>query len=404
MNSRGLRRSVLAIVLACAGGASLAAIALAQSMTEVRAMVVDASGAPAAGVPVLLEISDGQRTVQRFDGQTDSEGRAVWEGVAVLPAYRARVAAMFDGVSFYSEQLPLRIGDAVDLSVRITDVATDGRPLHLDTLHLIFQIDEPGVYRVLQFMTVSNAGDTAWAGGPELRDGRRAGVLIPLPAAASTVRPAPFPTAEDALPSDLQIDPGQVLDPRPVPPSGRQVAVTYDLVSEGEPVPVELEVPYPTQSVSILIGGAAASAVRLTDTNLTEKPSETIGDNQFELWTAEALAPGTVVRFTLGPTTSPLSTQTLALVGLGLALVLAALATLRGDAVPPDARRHRNELIAGVAALDRQHEREELGDAEYFQRRGAAIEQLMLLDEALGRIASDTAEPGGTAQVGAGGD
>lgn len=279
----------------------------------------------------------------------------------------------------------LAVSPAAASAQSMDEVSIEGRPLHLDTLHLIFQIDEPGVYRVLQFMTVTNAGDVAWAGGPELRDGRRAGVVIPLPDGASTVRAAPFPTPEDALPSDLQIDPGRVMDPRPVPPSGRQVAVTYDLISDGDPVPVVLELPYPTQSVSILVGGAAASGVRLTETNLSQQPNEQIGDGEFELWTAQALGPGTEVRFTLGPAASPLSTATLALIAMGIALVLAALATLLGGGVPADAERHRRDLIEEVARLDAEHEERDLGDAEYFRRRGAAIEQLMLLDEAMGR-------------------
>lgn len=281
----------------------------------------------------------------------------------------------------------LAVSPAATSAQSIGEVSTEGRPLHLDTLHLIFQVDEPGVYRVLQFMTVTNAGDVAWAGGPELRDGRRAGVVIPLPDGASTVRPAPFPTPEDALPSDLQIDPRQVMDPRPVPPSGRQVAVTYDLIGDGEPVPVVLELPYPTQSVSILVGGAAASGVRLTDTNLSQQPNEQIGDGEFELWTAQALGPGTEVRFTLGPASTPLSTATLALIAMGIALVLAALGSLLGGGVPADAERHRRDLIEEIARLDGAHDEKGLGDAEYFRRRGAAIEQLMLLDEAMGRPA-----------------
>jgi hypothetical protein len=265
------------------------------------------------------------------------------------------------------------------------EVTSEGRPLHLDTLHLIIQVDEPDLYQVLQFMTVTNAGEKAWAGGPALRDGRPAGIVIPLPLGATTVRSAPFPNPEDALPSDLQIDADRVMDPRPVPPGGRQVAVTYDLRGEGEPVLVDIEVPYPAQSVSVLLGGAAAQGIEIRDSNLQQQPDEQIGDQQFALWTGEALAPGSRVQFTLGPVAEPLSTRNLAIAGFGLALILAAAATLRGDPMPPDAAGQRRRMVAEIAELDLLHDREEIGAAEYFQRRGSAIEYLSLLDEALAR-------------------
>lgn len=395
------RALLLLIVLALVAGPP----AVAQSVTEVRATVRMADGEVVVGVPVALEINDGQRNVQSLPAETDAAGSAAWPQIAVLPSYRARIAATVEGVVFYSELQPLRVGESLDLDVIIAEVTAYGRPLHLDTLHMIIQIDEPGVYRVLQFMTVSNAGETAWAGGPELRDGRRAGIIVPLPAGASgTIRAAPFPSETDALPPDMQIDVDRVLDPRPVPPGGRQVAVTYDLVSDGEPVPVLIEVPYPTQSVSVLIGGAAASSVVLTDTSLQQQPAETIGDNTFELWTAEAVGPGTEVRFTLGPSANPLSTQTLALFGLGLALVLASLATLRGDAPPAHAREQHEILVERAALLDLQYDEDAIGAVEYFHRRGAAIEQLMLLEAAMGRVGSSDADrpgPGDGADDGA---
>ena len=135
----------------------------------------------------------------------------------------ATVSADYDGVTYRSDTAVIARGSVLRVDVAVFPVTGEGNPLHIDTLHVIIQADDPTVFRVLQFMTVSNAGLAAYAGGPLLSDGTLSRTGDPLPDLASAVSPAPFPTPEDALPpADADIGPGRVLDARPVPPTGRK--------------------------------------------------------------------------------------------------------------------------------------------------------------------------------------
>lgn len=358
--------------------------------TDVSVRVNHADGRPASDTAVRLQVHDGHEIVFDEQARTDAAGRARWRGVPAGESARARAAVRTDdAVTYYSDTVALEPGVDAALEVTLYPVTDEGRPLHLDTLHLIVQIDDPGLYRVLQFMTVSNAGQAAYAGGPALRDGRRAGLVLPLPPGAGSVRVAPFPSAEEALPPEAaEIRSDRVLDARPVPPAGRQVAITYDLVSEGEPVEVVLELPYPTQSVSLLVGGDAAGQVDLRTDSLEPQPDQQIGERSYRMWLAEALAPGTRVRFTIGPHRGGLTIAHWALLALGVGLLCAVAAGLQRPA-PGHVERRRDEIIAAIAALDDAYEEGELEDSEYFGRRAAELERLELLARIGGAAATD---------------
>lgn len=375
---------LLLISILLTGTLPPAAIAQAASVS-VTATVNLPDGAPAEGVPVVLEVHDGTQIVSEHRATSDRAGKVTWQRVPAAVAHHARVGAEFAGIVYYSGTQTVAPGSDLSFDIGVFPVVSEGRPLHVETLHLIVQVDDPQRYRVLQFMTVINTGEAAFAGGPELSDGRRAGLVIPLPPGAESVRAAPFPSPEDALDeAESEFGSDRVLDARPVPPEGRQVAVTYDLVSKnGEPVPVRLALPYPAQSVSLMLGGSVADAVEITESMLEPRPAEKIGDQDYALWTAEALQPGSEIVFTIGPARHRLSTQTWALIGLCSSLVLAMAASLHGGNMRYG-EQARDHLVQDVAELDREHQAGRVDSGEYFRRRGAAIESLLLLDQQLG--------------------
>ncbi len=350
---------------------------------QVEARVVDGDGAGVA-LTVSLEVHDGQQVVYQNDGLTDEDGVARWTDVPDSEALSARIRATYDGAEYVSGIVPLEKG-AGSLELKVLPVVREGRPLHLDTLHLIVQADEPGMLRVLQFMTVSNAGEAAFAGGPQLADGRPAGVVIPLPAAATNVTPAPFPNPRDALdPQQAQVGSDRILDPRPVPGNGRQVAVTYELpLNEGD-VDVNLLLPYPTQSVSLLLGGPGAQALTLKSGQLQAEPAEMIGDQQYALWIASALPPGTELRFTVAPPGISLTPGQIGLLCAGTGLLLAVAATLLGGGSSEYRAQQKESLIVAVAALDDSHAQGDISDVEYFRRRARELDRLALLDAGKG--------------------
>ncbi len=372
MTPRSVTSATLAVLLLAA-----AAPATAQTIAA-SGRVVLADGTPVAGTEVRAEVHDGRAIVFSETARADSDGSVSWAAIPSASGYHLQLSVRYADVDYFSETVPLST-NPVELTVTVHPVTAEGRPLHLDTLHLIVQVDEPGLFRVLQFMAVSNAGAAAYAGGPQLADGRRAGIVLPLPIAASSVQPAPFPSPDEALDAQrAEFGRDRVLDPRPVPPEGRQVAITYDLSSDGEPVPVVLTLPYPTQSVSLLVGGAAAEQIVVSDTSLEARPAEQIGEQEYELWGAEVLAPGTEITFTLGPPRVTVSTPAWALIGLSVALSLAVAGSfLHAD--PANRASLRRAILQRVADLDDDFDGDAISEAEYFRLRGVEIECLMLL-------------------------
>ncbi len=344
---------------------------------EGRATLPDGS---AVSPLMRLEVHDGTAVVFSARADADDSGLVRWDSVPAAPGMHATVSAVYDGVTYRSQTSVVSPESVLRIELPVFPVTTEGNPLHIDTLHVIVQADDPTVYRVLQFMTVTNATAAAFAGGPPLGDGRRAGVVIPLPEQADAVSPAPFPTPEDALPrADASIEPGRVLDARPVPPAGRQVAVTYTLTADDAGLPFRLELPYPTQAVSVMLGGDAAADLELTATALQQNEPQDIGGQLYELWTAEALPPGSELTFDLGLRGVHLLPRHWALIGLAAALVVAIGATAHGGGSVQHARRRQAGLIDGIARLDLRHERGEIADIEYFRKRGQELERLQLL-------------------------
>jgi hypothetical protein len=346
---------------------------------EARATLPDGS---VAALLMRLEVHDGTALVFSARTDADSTGMARWDEVPASPGMHATVSADYDGVTYRSDTAVIRPGSVLQVSLAVFPVTGKGNPLHIDTLHVILQADEPTVYRVLQFMTVSNAGLAAYAGGPLLSDGRPAGLVIPLPDRASAVSPAPFPSPEDALPpSDADIGPGRVLDARPVPPTGRQVAVTYSLTADDHGMPFHLDLPYPVQSASVMMGGDAVAGLELTTSTLQEGEPQDIGGQLYKLWTAEALSPGSELSFELRTPGVRLLAKHWALIGLTLAMMVAVAASVHGGGSIQHARQRHSGLIDRIVRLDLLHEQGGIADIEYFRERARELEDLQLLEQ-----------------------
>ncbi len=369
-----------AIVVLTTGGMAPAAPAQDETTSvEARATLPDGSRV----TPLMrLEVHDGTDIVFSARADADDTGTVRWDSVPAAPGMHATVSAEYDGATYRSATATMSAGTVLQVDLPVFPVTAAGNPIHIDTLHVIVQADDPNIYRVLQFMTVSNAGRAAYAGGPLLDDGRPAGLMIPLPAQASDVSPAPFPTPEDALPpADTEIEPGRVLDARPVPPTGRQVAVTYTLTADDNRMSFRLDLPYPVQTVSVMLGGDAVTGLELTSTTLQQDEPQDIGGQLYELWTAQALSPGTELSFELGALSVRLLPTHWALIGLAIAMVSAVLASLHGGGSVQHARQLHARLIDQIARLDVEHERGEIADAHYFRERGQELERLHLLEQ-----------------------
>jgi len=375
MNCRVEPRSLLRFAVALL----LVGMPMNAMAAQVDARVVDADGAGVV-LSVFLEVHDGQQIVYQREAVTDEAGLAQWSDVPDSETLNARLRATYDGAEYISRVVALENGSGV-IELTVLPVAREGRPLHLDTLHLILQADEPGFLRVLQFMTISNAGEAAFAGGPQLADGRPSGIVIPLPAAARNVTPAPFPNEEEALNREqAQFDSDRILDARPVPADGRQVAVTYELPLEGGAVDANLLIPYPAANISLLLGGAGAQELTLESAQLSAEQAEMIGDQRYRLWVASALQPGSELAFTIAPAGTTLSVGQIGLLAAAAGLMLAVAGSMVSGGSPEYRGGQRRTVLAAIAELDDSHEAGDISDGDYFHRRGRELDRLALLD------------------------
>jgi len=371
------------ITLYGAGLRTLVLLALllpgARAAAQVEGRVVDENGTGLAGV-VFLEVHDGQQMIYQREAAATADGGARWDDIPEAEGLLARLRTVHNGAEYISETVTLDNGaGTVVLTVR--PIAREGRPLHLDTLHLIVQADDPGLLRVLQFMTVSNAGAVPFAGGPQLDDGRQAGLVIPLPAGAISVQPAPFPTPKTSLdPATAQFGSDRILDARPVPVAGRQVAVTYALPPPQERAEVALLLPYPTQEVSLLLGGTGRAELTLQSDILAAESSELIGEEEYDLFTAQALSPGTDLTFEFTAPGFTLSVKQVSVLGVGIALLAAVAGSVFGGQSGAQSDRHRASIVDAITTLDDAHAAGTLDESDYFERRGRELERLSLLE------------------------
>ncbi len=350
---------------------------------QVEGRVVDPSGV-GLGAEVTLEVHDGQQVIYSMATRSAEDGSVAWADAPTGDGFHGRLRGTVDGAEYISATTALT-ADASPLELVIVPVATDGRPLHLDTLHLIVQSDDAAVLRVLQFMTVSNAAEAPWAGGPALEDGRRAGLVVPVPVEATNVQPAPFPTPDAALDvSQAQFGSDRILDARPVPISGRQVAITYELPIGGGAIDTELLLPYPAAAVTLMIGGAARETLEVASGTLTLGEPDMIGEEEYDLWHASALSPGTAIDIRIGPPGFRLDLGQVGVLGGGAALLLAVAGSLFSTRRPAQVSRDRSAIIASIAALDDNYDTGDLSAGDYFKRRSRELERLALLEQSRG--------------------
>lgn len=397
----GTRRAVATIVLCltalpCAQPLGLHA-AQQTTPTDLLVQVRDEAGEPLAGREILVVVSNGQEVTDQLTGTTDESGDVRFDGVAAGEGYTARPVAVSDGFPYQGERVALTPGVAATLPLTIASVSEAPANLHINVLHIILNVVEPGLYQALQVMSVLNVGETAAYNG-EVFNGERVGMVIPLPEGAGSRSPLP-PEISGLDESRLVQDGSRLLDLRPVPPGNRQVAVQYEIVADPDGGDVVITVPHPTAQVSLLVGPGLGAVVLESDQLAELEPVDIEGQGQYANYTSDVLPAGGTLRFTIGPPHAAISPEAWALLGLAVALLVSAVASIaltRPRAPDPAARQ---ALIAEIARLDTQREAGALDAATYNARRGEALGRLMEMD---GIAGTTEATPEGAAGVAGG--
>jgi hypothetical protein len=258
------------------------------------------------------------------------------------------------------------------------------QPLEIEVFHLIFRVVEPGLYEVAQVMSVVNTSDAPYQAGPEVEGRGVAGLVIPVPAQAARINALPPPQG-GLNPAALVLEDTRLLHLEPVAPGMHQIGISYEVVAGPEGEDVVFTLPYPTQRVSLLVGGPAGASVQVEAPQLVrQQPMELGAQGVFAQWSAESLPAGATVSFRIGPTPAPLSPKTLALISFCFALVVAITVSIYGGRRRQDLGIERQQVIEDIAHLDIASRSGQIDASDYLHQRGAALERLAALDEVSG--------------------
>lgn len=378
-----LRLAHLALALAAAG-APAALPQQATQPTDLLVRVTDEAGEGIGGQEVFVIVSNNMEIAEELTGVTDEAGEIRFAGVAVATGYMARPSSVFEDYPYQGDAALLTAGVEALLPLTVFSVGDAPSSLHIEVFHIILNVVELGVYQVVQVMSVLNVGERAAYSAEEF-DGRRVGIVVPLPAGISTF--TPLPEEMSGLDADhLAQDGNRILDLRPVPPGTHQVAIQYEILTGPDGGDVEVTLPYPTARVSMLVGPGVDTVVIESDQLQELEPIEIPGQGQFANFSGDVIAAGGTLRFRIGPPEAPMTAGAWSLLALAAALLASAGASIflggRSTSDPGE----RDALIAEVARLDARHESGALADPDYHAARGAAIGRLVELDEGSGAV------------------
>jgi len=358
--------------------------AQATEPTDLVVQVRNEAGAPVAGQDIFVVVSNGAEVTDELTGTTSESGDVRFDDIAVGAGYTARPIAVSEGFPYQGDRITLTPGVESILPLTIASLSDTPANLHIDVLHIILNVVQPGVYQALQVMTVLNVDQRAAYSG-ETYNGQPVGLVIPLPDGASSVQPLP-PEVSGIDPSRLVQDGNRMLDLRPVPPGNHQIAIQYEIVTDPDGGDVSITVPHPTSQVSLLLG-PDNGVVTIDSDQLRElEPADIPGQGQYANFASDVLAAGDTLSFFIGPLQPGISVEAWSMLGLALALLAAAVASFvfAGRQVIDPAERHR--LLAEIARIDDLHGAGDLSDADYHARRLAALGRLMEID---GTVAPD---------------
>ncbi len=345
---------------------------------SVLVQVSDESGNPVAGEMVVLQINDGEQVIDELVANSEDDGAVLFEEVPTADGYLVVPFVVYNGYTYRGEETPVKAAGNAALSITVYTAAESGADPHIEILHIVLTAVEPGRYQAVQVMQVLNVNEQAFFGGPVFEE-QQSGLIIPFPPGAEQVSPLADISGLDA--SRLAVDGNRLLDLRALPPGTHQLAISYDLVTGSRGRDVSLTMPYPTAEVSILLG-PDVDAIDISSDDLLEQTAEEIpGQGVYAHWTSGVIDAGEVVTFHLGPRSVPISTAAWSLLGLAVALLATTAASIFGARLPQPDIGSRDELIAEVAKLDDEHDRDDVSDVEYYTRRGNAIERLLELDQ-----------------------
>ncbi|MFW6075099.1 MAG: carboxypeptidase-like regulatory domain-containing protein [Chloroflexota bacterium] len=346
---------------------------------------------PAAEITVTMSAFSGGTFVTDSRRTTDSDGRFQFEDLVTDEGITYSIEASYEGIGFGSGQLSFEDESDETLEVELTVYEPTRDPSVISIQERAFILSginpEEGGINVLDVIVLELEGDQAFVAND---DGRS--VEFPVPRNAAQI--TPFPGADFDF-GNASIEGATVYASSPLLPGQSTATLGYTIPYTGQRLPVELQAAYDADELRILIPDQV-NDVTVAGGSLTPQGEETIGSQNYRLWTLENFSAGTRLNIAyenlpqsaVQPNTlSKLEPTIVSIIAiLGATGVIAVIVTKRGLLSQPQSLAHEPEfhadpndratLVEQLRALEAAHEQGAIDPAEYRRYRRVILEQL----------------------------
>lgn len=420
-----------AAVLVLVGSALGAGAQEAKGSIKGSVKNLTSGGGSVTGLEASLLVFTSQNQSVKQTAKVDDQGKFAFEGLDTGSDFTYLVHIKYQGVDYGSEPLTFP-ADKKELAVEMPcfDATTAAEAVSSPARHYLLDPDPEGV-DVTEIVILRNATDKTYVGSKEIQQGIRETLRFSVPEGAKDLAYGDGMTASQIVPVE-----GGFADTWPIYPGDTQRVFRYRIPAKGGSVSFTSKITMPAEKVSVL---APDIGTNISVSSLSERSNPTVQGDKFVLLSGQNLPADTELKFKVDrlPSAQVSAVGPLALAG-GVGVVLLAMVGLvlfvrsrrrsKAPAKPVAAARpatapaaaaesagpsaqekpaaveaepaeseadrldaEKRELIAAIARLDDQFEKQQIGAEEYNRLRG---EQKRRLVEVVERQKALAAEEG----------
>lgn len=337
-------------------------------------------GQPVEGVEVALAPAGSGEGQETGRTRTDRQGRFRFEGVPSGADLRYRVTVRYQGAEYTEGSVSPADAGVRDLVIPVWDGIADASKIEVARHHIVVEAGAEGL-RVQEFLAVRNVGNRTYVGTRPVADDRKATLQFSLPRGYAAVQYTEGLMECCVVPTEQGF-----VDTMDVKPGTRELTFTYHLKPAADRYTLLRRLDYPTEEVDLFITPAT---LRVSSETLTDRGTISGQGPQYLRWGRARLEGGSLLAVELAGLPGPKFPWR--------ALAYAAVVCLivGGFAYPFIRRRWRTssartppapsqvapsrvemelrkaELVAGLAAIDEQHEAGRIPEPDYQRLRAA---------------------------------
>jgi hypothetical protein len=390
---RLVKAAIIAASLLCLVFISLPAPALADSATPTVPTTIAGTvanhtqGAPALGkVTVTLQVYKNQQLQTSSQTETDAAGHYQFSGLSTDPAFQYLPVVQYQGVTYTGDAVRFADAqsDAAHDDVAVFETTAQDPGLRYDNATLVLGgVDQATQHlSFLELLTLDNPSDRTYVPATPTQ-GMATGLLrFSLPSGVDDIG------VQNGLDTSqlLEVD-GGLASTSPIAPGVHTVSFSFAVPYHGAGFSFAWNVIYPATAVHVL---EPTNGPPLHAAALSASPDLPVQGKTFHVLSGGAVGANTTIDVTLSqlPGQTPLQALQAALPAGKAVPVVALVVALLAALIPVIylVRRRRagmlttaqsaDSLLDELASLDDAHERGEIDEATYAERRSALKAQL----------------------------